>query len=167
MYATPHGGSCCGMMHLRGMSAHLGQHDEQSYEREMKRHIAASLPTHNSNRVVEVTMTDDQLRTPWIPGVLRRCGFKLVNRFRNSNSGNNVNVFHRIKKSLSMAVEDLPFEWGPPILPPSFHRVYNGRRMSTGYETLERALAGAQLHLERIDRLVDGEFVETVWTKES
>lgn len=165
MYATPHGGSCCGMMHIRGMSA--GGNTEAQYEANLRRHIAALLPSGNNNRVIEITMTDAQLRTPWIPGVLRRCGFVLVNRFRNSNSGNNVNVFHRIKKSLSMAVEDLPFEWGPPITPPGFHRVYNGKRLPTGYETLERALAGAQSHLERIDRLVDGEFVETVWTKES
>jgi hypothetical protein len=65
-----------------------------------------SLPKRGGT-CIEVALTDQQMSSGWAK-VLKKAGFKLCHRFRNSNSGNYVSVLlfsaGRIRKAQ-------PFEW--------------------------------------------------------
>lgn len=82
-----HGGGCCGIRHITG----FGYKDANSIK-ELDWCIKSVL----ANRLMEVTLTDSQLKV-WWPELKKR-GFKQKTRFRNSNSGNHVTVLHLIRK---------------------------------------------------------------------
>lgn len=84
-----HGGSCCGMRHLRGF---CGADTEQSLRTQVENCYPA-----NRGGIIEAVLTNKQCNatsTRHIPEALQRIGFKLVSRFKNPNSGNICNVFH-------------------------------------------------------------------------
>jgi hypothetical protein len=106
MFIEQHGGSCCGITHVIGF--------EHAPTRNLKNSLNMILRTWREdmyegrynddtgeyedvpdtfNCVLEATLTDDQMVNGWAPEMKAR-GFKLVNRFKNSNSGNYVNVLH-------------------------------------------------------------------------
>ena len=84
---TPHGGSCCGIRHICGFGS--ARYDLTKFKADM----APFMRPRSWGLLVEAVLTDDQMENGWAP-VLKDTGFKLVNRFRNGNSGNHVNVLH-------------------------------------------------------------------------
>jgi hypothetical protein len=56
----------------------------------------------DGNILCEIVLTDNQLQSGWVPW-LREKGFRRVTRFRNANSGNICNVFHRTARRLTEA----------------------------------------------------------------
>lgn len=97
-----HGGGCCGIRHSSGYSA-----QEETAVRTLFQDIGQC----PQGRMLEVVLTDGQLRGNRLSRVLVTAGFKLVYRFRNANSGNICNVFHRHNAPLPL--EDLPFSLEP------------------------------------------------------
>lgn len=92
---TGHGGNCCGINHLY----EFPDLDDAGGKEERKAMIAAFIYALQSigsdlRNIVEVVLTDEQLRSGWLR-VVQRNGFKRVSRFKNSNSGNVCNIFHR------------------------------------------------------------------------
>lgn len=114
-----HGGGCCGIAHAYGFgynTEQVAQLDEQ----------ISRFEEGQDGRVIEAVLTDSQLTqysraradereilANW-PAELAARGFRFVGRFRNSNSGNNCNVFHRHPRWQSLT-DDLPFEWNAEI----------------------------------------------------
>ena len=121
-----HGADCCGAGHISGfdnatpddLDRCIGEH-ERSWD--------------GTNRMIEVILSERQITTGRMPAgrtgqdfanritqatrdaggwaqVLSERGFKFVRRFRNSNSGQNCYVFHRIPEELSLT-DNLPFNW--------------------------------------------------------
>lgn len=58
--------------------------------------------------ILEATLTDHQM-TSWAPH-LKEAGFKIVNRFLNSNSGNVVNVLH-YNPAGRRKLPEAPYKW--------------------------------------------------------
>ena len=141
-----HGGACCGMRHMRGMSFNYNSNIEQE--------IRDAVRQVHANRLIEVTMTDGQCSNTRVMQVLKAYGFKLVNRFRNSNSGNIVNVFHRIP--VQSAMTGLPYEW--ENLTAGYARRYRTRDSGI-FATPEDARQGARSTLVGIVDLSTGELV--------
>lgn len=162
--AVSHGGGCCGVIHLRRFDHIFNRMTDEALLEQIRMQLATYINRQNNNRLVEVVLTDGQCQKfqGQFPRILRILGFKLVNRFKNSNSGNVCNVFHMIATPLPL--DNLPFEWGPPIIPEAtFHRVYRGRTGATGYPTLEAARDGAKDTLERVVKKTLGQPDEVVW----
>ena len=83
---TGHGGRCCGVRHIFGFD---GTVDAAAIDNLLVRHVRPGM-------FVEAVVTNGQLqRHRNIAPALRATGFKLVTRFKNPNSGNICNVFHR------------------------------------------------------------------------
>lgn len=159
---SAHGGGCCGVSHIRGFNYFNENHTVEFIRRELSRCFDGVSPRRgNPNRLAEVILTDNQLSFRNLPIALAKEGFVLVNRFRNSNSGNVCNVFHKVRTPLSTEPANLPYRWDP-ALRETFRRVY--RSSTRGYfESLEEALAGAGKTLVAIVK-VSGETTETVYT---
>jgi hypothetical protein len=87
----PHGGCCCGMAHLFNFDSDEkpDQIDEERFLRSLER---AKEEGGMIRGCVEVVLVDGQM--PIFATMLRRHGFKRVNRFLNANSGNYCNVLH-------------------------------------------------------------------------
>lgn len=90
-----HGGGCCGMTHISDFPSIV--------DAENKKDRAAMIDAFdealndvgtNLSHCIEVVLIDDQLREGWLR-IIQKRGFKRVSRFRNSNSNNVCNVFHR------------------------------------------------------------------------
>lgn len=99
-----HGGSCCGMRHLRGFNAN-------DTEERLRREVENCYPA-NRGGLIEAVLTNSQCNSPGtrhIPEALQRIGFKLVSRFKNPNSGNICNVFH-YNVHASRPFKRLPFK---------------------------------------------------------
>jgi len=102
-----HGGGCCGIKHVFNM--------DNSTEADLDRLLREACPPDNDNRLVEITLNSRQVaaredqRNPaegW-PTILARKGFRLVSRFRNSNTGNDVYIFHFVPQFLSIQADDM------------------------------------------------------------
>lgn len=121
-------GACCGLYIAHGFG---NRYSSALYEA-LKRQMAAReddvrnrnggflVDARGGGRVANVlsqcTLTDTQMRTvgednlSWAE-VLQRDGWRLVTRFYNSNSDNNVNVLHHSTTRESRRPADVPFTW--------------------------------------------------------
>lgn len=143
--------SCCGISHL--CSFDVEEDDGYDYSS-----IAVALSDIRPNRLAEITLTDGQMQD--MPDLVRdmaAAGFVLVNRFRNSNSGNIVNVFHhvpvredmqaaprwtrRVRIENGVVGDDPPAVVAPArtVVFSTFHNIYRDGRVGAGYDTLEHA----------------------------
>jgi hypothetical protein len=124
MEIKPHGGLCCGMRHIHALNSpkymtqqtlqwELGNTGTPKYVKrdnpityeglfgEMMAHIRGrqtykGYEGRGVGLLVEVVLTDGQLYREgraWVP-ILKKHGFRLVSRFRNSNTAAFCNVFH-------------------------------------------------------------------------
>lgn len=90
---TGHGGACCGMRHSYGWSGFITTPEG------FAAHLDTQIRVVHANRLIEIVLTDGQIRRrAWVGNTLAEKGFRLVTRFRNSNSGSICNVFHRIPR---------------------------------------------------------------------
>lgn len=118
MRIANHGGHCCGVDHIYGFEYLRNRPvvglDAGSQQRvdEFKRSVN-NWKYHNASRLLEACLTDHQM-VGWAP-YLQEAGFKLVTRFRNSNSENTVNVLHLLsaRPTTKTARGKLPrlFKW--------------------------------------------------------
>lgn len=104
-----HGGNCCGISHIyRFVDYNPSKEQVTDVEREVKSWIR-----RNPSRLLEACLTESQMGF-WAP-TLQALGFKIVNRFVNSNSYNTVNVLHLVssdkKRSLVFKVKPPTFKW--------------------------------------------------------
>ena len=119
-----HGGACCGVRHIFSM--------DSATVADLDRLLAEVCPEGNGNRMSEIILSERQVsvnrpngaqaNNRWAPcvsaaggwpAVLRERGFRLVSRFRNSNSGQLCYVFHHVPAWESLGAASLPFAWGP------------------------------------------------------
>jgi len=110
MLLRDHGAGCCGIKHIYSM--------DNGTPAELDRLLAGLIDGNNDNRLVEIALSQRQIggaggmqdRNPaggW-PAILNARGFRLVSRFRNSNSSNEVFVFHHVPNFLSLDPNDMP-----------------------------------------------------------
>lgn len=103
MQIVSHGGLCCGIFHLYGMSndpdvsmPSLGGTNQAGMTRgEYALYLIEQFEGNNRGalpRLIEVTLIESQSR--WFP-FLRENGFHQTMEFRNGNTGNDVTTFHR------------------------------------------------------------------------
>lgn len=98
-----HGGYCCGAQHLYNFNYH-------TTKEEIEMRLAQTRQYANQGQLVEVILTNRQCKElPNVPKWLQEIGFKLVNRFKNPNSGNICNVFHYNSSPRSLTSR-LPFK---------------------------------------------------------
>jgi hypothetical protein len=92
MLTVSNDSGCCGVKHLHGFSG--------MRESDTRTRMTALLTTapnsgyFGDGRLIVVTLTSRQC-IPWRLKLLKEFKFHFVSAFRNSNSGNRVNVFHR------------------------------------------------------------------------
>lgn len=127
MRVAEHGGRCCGISVIFNI---LPLSDDVLVE--FKRLISGVKRARPSG-CIEVCMIDQQLTGQirqeaiyggarhavggdW-PAVLLRLGFRIVARFRNSNHGNTVNVWHLHYGAMQRDIPAVPFEYAEPIPP--------------------------------------------------
>lgn len=124
MYYARHAGGCCGIGVIYGFD----QATIADLDRCLQEHNNAG---EGTNRLCEVVLSERQVcdanNLPngrrgmanqileevrnaggW-PAILQERGFKLVKRFRNSNSGQVCYVWHKIPRELSLENRNLPF----------------------------------------------------------
>lgn len=89
MYLTDHGGACCGINHIHGFPPI----PNRIRVRELQRLIRES---KDSVGLLEIVLTEGQ-KTGWHE-VLIAEGFVLKTRARNPNTGNIINVYHKIMR---------------------------------------------------------------------
>lgn len=128
MAVSPHGGGCCGMRHSVGYSFTAGRPAEDIYRKiRADKESRGNADYNRTGRLIEVVVTDAQLRANRSLGpILIKEGFKLVNSFRNSNSGNVCRVFHFIEEDNLKRIPDISNlldasrapEYTPPPPPP-------------------------------------------------
>lgn len=94
-----HGGECCGITHVSNFDTYSEPTADElkaAAEEFQRDHGGAS-----RDHMYEAVLTDNQLS--WKDGFwrkqLKKAGFKKVTRFRNSNSGNYCNVFHKCNRA--------------------------------------------------------------------
>lgn len=112
-----HGGGCCGYKHIFSFDYRT----VEDLDRVLNEHFVPD----NNNRVVEVILSERQVnpvsgdnRIPqsvreaggW-PAILAERGFRLVSRWRNSNSARNCYQFVKTNRWLSMTQRQLPFAY--------------------------------------------------------
>jgi hypothetical protein len=128
MQYTREPGGCCGLYvanafgprYRENVYAELQRLMRSREENVRERNPRWLVDKRNGEQVANVlsqcTLTDDQMRSvgddnlSWAE-VLQRDGWRLVTRFYNSNSGNNVNVLHHSVTRESRRVADVPFRW--------------------------------------------------------
>lgn len=94
-----HGGNCCGMHHLYGF------YRTETVEDIQRRLLG--LP--RQGMTVEIILTNSQLgKMSSLGKNIQKVGFRLVNRFKNPNSGAICNVFHYTPRARSLT-KNLPF----------------------------------------------------------
>jgi len=124
MQAYIHGGKCCGIKHISGLGYHPEEclpakkrskplkHEGSCYMNSSRPffHVPAPAETYlqrfdrilafiHANRpkgVVEVVLTGTQLL--YWRALLEERGFTLVNKCKNSNSGNTIHIYHLNKE---------------------------------------------------------------------
>lgn len=103
-----HGGGCCGMTHVYGfdnrpnekllnkldkiLANYTGRYSDSADGCDCEFCVKERERMKTFNALLEAVLVDEQMFT-WAPE-LRKRGFRLVNRFFNSNSGNYCNVLH-------------------------------------------------------------------------
>lgn len=120
MQAYIHGGKCCGIKHIFGLGYHPDEmlprrgkskklknegscfmnstrpffHESAPAETYLKRleRIIAFIQVNRPWGVIEVVLSDCQL-LHWRPKI-EELGFKLVNKCKNSNSGQTIHIYH-------------------------------------------------------------------------
>ncbi len=123
MEYTDHGGGCCGIAHLwlfdeegiETLDARIRQHDaiaggNRLLEVVLSERQVAPQPPRERGGLGHLVLQEVRDAGGW-PTILRERGFRLVSRFRNSNSGQLCYVFHRVPEWQSLRNEDLPFDW--------------------------------------------------------
>lgn len=119
-----HGGQCCGIKHIYDLGwsptsmlaakrktrklkseatcymsskkdFHYPSAPAETYLQRLDRYLAF-LDTKRPKGICEIILSDDQL-VHW-RGILEERGFKLVNKCKNSNSGNMIHIYHRNKE---------------------------------------------------------------------
>lgn len=82
---------CCGMEIIDDIGSDLEQEIEEFFKEEVLDYIKGG-----RRALFEITLTDNQMKNnkPLLK-IMKKHGFKRVSRFLNSNSNNNVNVFHK------------------------------------------------------------------------
>lgn len=105
MQYSRHGGGCCGVRHLNGMSPF----DVNLFKNLLTGQFGlADLPPDKG--LIEVILNETQCKEhPWGLKMLEYAGFALVNAFYNSNSGQYCYVFHRA--DVVRHINTLPFKW--------------------------------------------------------
>lgn len=98
MYIADHGGNCCGIKHVVGFGEaftdYRGMELDQNVEDYLEEYGNCNKDNKTTfNGLLEATLTDQQMAAGWAAELKKR-GFRLVTRFKNSNSGNYVNVLH-------------------------------------------------------------------------
>ena len=94
--------SCCGISYLHYFPSRVTEQTLAAFNRQFEDFTKAPV-----NRLVACSLTDTQMKV-WAPELQKR-GFRLVTRFKNSNSGNYVNVLHYTR--LKRCRKKRPFEW--------------------------------------------------------
>lgn len=196
MRVDEHGGGCCGVNHIYNF--------DNSTIDDLDEALREVCTTTNPNRLAEVVLSERQVtghnheddRIPecvrnaggW-PAVLARRGFRLVSRWRNSNSGRNCYLFVMVPTNLSLVPRNLPFPWTherdvpiitngvdvpvppPAVVPPGpvpivyrYHNVLRSGRSNAGWVTREQAQAAAP-RAQRIDRCTFMSNGELIWTE--
>lgn len=112
-----HAGSCCGVFNMWNFGPQPTVQAVAEIDRMIAIHQTPNAASGNGNRLIEVCLIDGQLTTADTLGrtwadILRSRGFKRMARFRNSNSGNIVNVFHLFQEEMDTEV---PYRW--PAMP--------------------------------------------------
>lgn len=124
-YFGRHGGDCCGINHLYEWGTSGGdvatpvdnQENYKKFSEEVDKYSEGEFEERDGPKegrcvVIEVVLTDLQIEnSPHFAKWLKRKGFKIVNRFRNYNSGNFCTVFHYTQYPISKTVNNLPFKW--------------------------------------------------------
>lgn len=102
-----HGGGCCGILHLYDFSGSevsvekqldkiLASWIEEEYDEAFRECSCGFCPPppdpKTFNALLEVVLTDSQMQM--YGQLLKKRGFRLVTRFKNSNSGNYCNILH-------------------------------------------------------------------------
>lgn len=101
-YRNSHGGRCCGINHIVGAGSIRSAEELDDLLRQTRQRV-------NDGMLVEIVLTNSQCRSrPELPVMIQKKGFKLVNRFKNPNSGNICNVFHYNRRPRSLTSR-LPF----------------------------------------------------------
>lgn len=130
MYVECHGGGCCGVTHvadfgpapkeaaLRRFKTIVETFADDLYDGACRNGLEGewvedSWDGWKSNGkkfscILEACLTDGQMRG-WAPH-LKEAGFKVVNRFLNSNSGNVVNVLH-YNPAGRRKIPAVPYKW--------------------------------------------------------
>lgn len=103
---SSHGGRCCGIRHIYGLSDFRGLITSEQLKNLVKQFNGKC---RTRGRLMEIVATDAQLRDPQLLEALKENKFKLVQRFINANSGNYCNVFHFHPRP--QPLDDLPFDW--------------------------------------------------------
>lgn len=169
--------SCCGINHLCSFDSY----GELEYDS-----LVDALSQMGGNRLAEITLTDQQMaEMPDLVCDMATAGFVLVCRFRNSNSGNVVNVFHhvptreplgdaprwthrvRTEAGVAGTVEEASPPASPTVVHSTFHNVYpRSGRSGCGWPSLEVAQAhrGRAVSVDRCDIYSDGTMT---WTQEN
>lgn len=106
-YIIPHGGSCCGIRHLRRFS------DTPKQEASALASNLRNSYLRPRGRAVEVVLTDSQSRK--YGDSLAKEGFIPVFRFKNSNTGHLLTVFYFHENPLPL--DALPFSFDPEKAP--------------------------------------------------
>lgn len=107
MYVSNHGGGCCGIRHISGF--HIGPIESHRYLQRVLDNSESNAPR---GRLIEIVLTDAQARN--YGPILGKHKFVLASRFRNANSGNICNVFHRHEDLLPL--DDIPFSMDPKVV---------------------------------------------------
>lgn len=84
-----HGGGCCGMRHISGMSL-----NETYTERHIENDIAYHIRSEEGGRLFEVVLNERQTGDNRVLNLLRKYGFTLVSSF-NNRTGSRCAIFHR------------------------------------------------------------------------
>lgn len=97
-----HGGECCGITHIFDFDSMRDNTDDL-------RKCLDEIKVNQPNHLVEVVLTDNQLRNERIGPVVKRAGFRVVNRILNGNSGNYINILHKIIGPTRNTAKSSPF----------------------------------------------------------
>lgn len=123
MYLEEHGGGCCGITHIYDFwnTSERGVASLRKYINTFldKTYLGAQgdgweledgciLTKRKFSCVLEACLTDQQM-VFWAP-IMKEIGFRIVNRFLNSNSGNCVNVLH-YNPAGRRKLPPVPYKW--------------------------------------------------------
>jgi len=118
MYASEHGGGCCGITHIVGMPEDRGFTLEAIH---LALEGAFDDGTIETDHLYEVVITDGQAEeNPELAYSLTETGFQPVCRWRNANTGNILTKFVRIPNGMlnPLTQEQMPYQLTRPVPEP-------------------------------------------------